>query len=45
MVEEWKSRIYPAADEVPVFVAVDLLVVLEDAVPGAGAHEVVVALT
>ena len=36
---------YLATDEVSVFVAVDLLVVLEHTVTGASAHEVVVALT
>lgn len=37
-------RFYPAADEMPVFVAVHLLIILEDTLPGAGTHEVVVAL-
>lgn len=41
----WKSRIYPAADEMSVFVAIDLLIVLEHAVTGAGTHKVIVALT
>lgn len=36
---------YPAADEMPVFVAVNLFVILEHTVTGAGTHEVVVALT
>lgn len=40
-----RRRIYLATDQMPVFVAVDLLVFLEHAVSGAGAHEVVVALT
>lgn len=39
------SRTYLAADEMSVLVAVDLLIILEHAVTGAGAHEVIVALT
>lgn len=38
-------RFYPATDEMPVFVAVHLLIILEDTLPGARTHEVVVALT
>lgn len=36
---------YPATDEMPVSVAVDLLIVLEHTLPGAGTHEVVITLT
>lgn len=39
------SRTYSATDEMPVFVAVHLLIILEDTVTGAGTHEVIVALT
>lgn len=39
------SEIYLAADEMSVFIAVDLLVILEHTVTGAGTHEVIVALT
>lgn len=38
-------KIYLAADEMSVFIAVDLLVILEHTVSGAGTHEVIVALT
>lgn len=34
-----------AADEMSVFVAVDLLIILEHTVTGAGTHEVIIALT
>lgn len=34
-----------AADEMSVFVAVDLLIILEHTVAGAGTHEVIIALT
>lgn len=40
-----RHGIYPAADEMPVFVAVDLLIVLEHTLPGARTHEVVITLT
>lgn len=39
------SKIDLAADEVSVFVAVDLLIILEHTVTGASTHEVIVALT
>lgn len=39
-----KHRFYLSADKMSVLVAVDLLIVLEYTLAGAGAHEVVVAL-
>lgn len=39
-----KRRFYLSADEMPMLVAVDLLIVLEYTLAGAGTHEVVVAL-
>lgn len=39
------SKIYLAADEMSVFITVDLLIILEHTVTGAGTHEVIVALT
>ena len=38
-------KIYLATDEMSVFIAVDLLIILEHTVTGAGTHEVIVALT
>lgn len=40
-----KSKTYPATDQMSMFVAVDLLIILEHAMTGAGTHEVIVALT
>lgn len=42
--EEGEHRFYPSADKVSMLVAVDLLIILEYTLAGAGAHEVVVAL-
>lgn len=36
---------YLVADEVTVFVAVDLLIALKDTMAGTGTHEVVITLT
>lgn len=36
---------YLATDQMSVFVAIDLLIVLEHTVTGAGTHKVIVALT
>lgn len=38
-------KMYLAADEMSVFIAVDLLIILEHTVTGASTHEVIVALT
>lgn len=44
--KQWagKHRFYPSADEMAMLVAIDLLIILEYTLAGAGAHEVVVAL-
>lgn len=41
----WQNKTYPATNEMSVFVAVDLLIILKHAVTGASTHEVIVALT